>query len=237
VWRAADDAPGAPAAHLARQGAVATALHVDDPELVRVRGLLADLRPDAADPWAPMAAPVETTPVGAMPRDPSASWGGLPRGLLGGDAAREAAQQRCAAEVLAEAARGGDEFRVPSIAQPKASADGGDAGLDLADIRNSLRSLMWRHVGVERSGDSLAEALATVEGWCRYVLPQQFADPQGWQLQNMLEVARLMIRGAIRRDETRGVHGRADHPETRDAWQVHIAWRRGDAEPRLEPRP
>ena len=155
----------------------------------------------------------------------------LLEGLVYGARAGEAA----AAEVLAEGSRGDDEFHVPPIAQPKVSADGGDAGLDLADIRNSLRSLMWRHVGVERSGDSLAEALATVEGWCRYVLSQQFADPQGWQLQNMLEVARLMIRGAIRRDETRGVHFRADHPDTREAWRAHIAWHRGAAEPRLEP--
>ena len=35
---------------------------------------------------------------------------------------------------------------------------------DLADIRNSLQSLMWRRVGVERTGESLAEALGTVEG-------------------------------------------------------------------------
>jgi L-aspartate oxidase len=157
----------------------------------------------------------------------------LLEGLVYGARAGEAA----AAEVLAEGSRGDDEFYVPPIAQPKVSVDGGDAGLDLADIRNSLRSLMWRHVGVERSGDSLAEALATVEGWCRYVLPQQFADPQGWQLQNMLEVARLMIRGAIRRDETRGVHFRADHPDTSEAWRTHIAWHRGAAEPRFESLP
>jgi len=159
----------------------------------------------------------------------------LLEGLVYGARAGETA----AAEVLAEGSRGADEFRVPGIAEPArpAADDGTDATLDLDDIRNSLRALMWLHAGVERTGDSLGEALATVEGWCRYVLPRQFADPRGWQLQNMLEVARLMIRGAIRRDETRGVHFRADHPETRDAWQVHIAWRRGDAEPRLEPRP
>jgi L-aspartate oxidase len=157
----------------------------------------------------------------------------LLEGLVYGARAGETA----AAEVLAEGSRGGDAFHVPPITQPKVSADGGDAGLDLADIRNSLRSLMWRHVGVERNGDSLAEALATVESWCRYVLPQQFADPQGWQLQNMLEVARLMIRGAICRKETRGVHFRGDHPESHDAWRTHIAWHRGVAEPRLEPLP
>jgi L-aspartate oxidase len=149
------------------------------------------------------------------------------------------AGETTAAEVLAEGSRGADEFRVPAIAEPPrpAADDGPDAALDLDDIRNSLRALMWRHAGVERTGDSLGEALATVEGWCRYVLPRQFADPRGWQLQNMLEVARLMIRGAIRRDETRGVHFRSDHPGTADAWRVHIAWRRGDAEPRLEPLP
>jgi len=143
------------------------------------------------------------------------------------------------ADVLGEGSRGDDEFRVPSIAEPSRAVadDGGDAALDLADIRNSLRALMWRHVGVERSGESLAEALVTVEGWCRYVLPRQFADPQGWQLQNMLEVTRLMIRGAIRREETRGVHFRGDHPDASDAWRVHIAWHRGDAEPRMEPLP
>jgi L-aspartate oxidase len=159
----------------------------------------------------------------------------LLEGLVYGARAGETA----AAEVLAEGSRGADEFRVPAIAEPArpAADDGPDAALDLDDIRNSLRALMWRHAGVERTGDSLGEALTTVEGWCRYVLPRQFADPRGWQLQNMLEVARLMIRGAIRRDETRGVHFRADHPETSDAWRVHIAWRRGDAEPRLEPRP
>jgi L-aspartate oxidase len=94
---------------------------------------------------------------------------------------------------------------------------------------------MWRHVGVERSGAALAEALDTVEGWCRYVLPQQFSDPQGWQLQNMLEVARLMIKAALARCETRGVHLRSDSLETSDQWRIHIGWRRGEPEPLREP--
>jgi L-aspartate oxidase len=126
-------------------------------------------------------------------------------------------------EVLASA--GDEAFRVPEIANPRV-ADASNGSLDLADIRNSLRSLMWRHVGVERSGDSLAEALDTVEGWCRYVLPRQFGDPQGWQLQNMLEVARLMILSALERQETRGVHVRRDFPLPDDRWLGHICWQR-----------
>ncbi|NDH94783.1 MAG: hypothetical protein EBZ13_09705, partial [Planctomycetia bacterium] len=99
------------------------------------------------------------------------------------------------------------------------------------DIRNSLRSLMWRHVGVERSEASLAEAAQTVAGWCRYVLPRQFTDPQGWQLQNLLEVGRLMIQAAAARQETRGVHVRSDYPETSDQWRRHLCWQRGRDEP------
>ena len=156
----------------------------------------------------------------------------LLEGLVYGARAGAAAS----ADVLAmPGGDGGDAFRVPPISFPRAGGGELKGTLDLADIRNSLRALMWRHVGVERTEASLREALDTVEGWCRYVLPRQFADPQGWQLQNMLEVARLMIHAAIDRRETRGVHYRADHPATSDAWRRHIAWQRGRPEPVFAP--
>jgi L-aspartate oxidase len=154
----------------------------------------------------------------------------LLEGLVYGARAGAAA----AAELLAEGPEG-DAFRVPPIANPRVEDNGSDgATLDLADIRNSLQSLMWRQVGVERRGAELAEALEAVEGWCRYVLPRQFADPQGWQLQNMLQVARLMIASALAREETRGVHFRADCPAPSDAWLAHVVWRRGKPGPRIE---
>ena len=138
------------------------------------------------------------------------------------------------AELLLEGPAG-DAFRVPAIANPRVEENGNEGvPLDLADIRNSLQSLMWRYVGVERRGAELAEALEAVEGWCRYVLPRQFADPQGWQLQNMLQVARLMIASALAREETRGVHSRADCPEQSAAWLAHVAWRRGEPGSRVE---
>ena len=163
----------------------------------------------------------------------------LLEGLVYGARAGETAS----VEILGED-EDGHEFRVPAIGNPRA-VDGNGNGtgtvtenngvLDLADIRNSLRALMWRHVGVEREGGSLAEALETVEGWCRYVLPRQFAEPQGWQLQNMLEVARLMIRGAIERRETRGVHFRNDFPDPIADWRAHIGWQRGQSQPLVSP--
>ena len=123
---------------------------------------------------------------------------------------------------------------MPPITNARHEPNGGES-LDLADIRNSLQAVMWRQVGVERTASSLREALDAVEGWCRYVLPRQFSDPQGWQLQNMLQVARLMIHAALVRDETRGVHFRSDCPEPSQKWLAHVVWQRGSERPRLEP--
>ena len=99
--------------------------------------------------------------------------------------------------------------------------------LNLADIRNSLQSLMWRNCGVHRDADGLQEAAENVDHWCRYVLGRQLNDPAGWELQNMLCLARLMIRAARRREETRGSHYRTDFPAIDDEhWHRHISFRR-----------
>ena len=92
------------------------------------------------------------------------------------------------------AAKMNDSYRVPPLENPPAHP--ARPVLDLADIRNSLKSLMWRNVGVRRDGESLCEAQENIDHWCRYVLAQQFSRPTGWELQNMLCVARLMIRAA-----------------------------------------
>jgi L-aspartate oxidase len=96
--------------------------------------------------------------------------------------------------------------------------------LDLADIRNSLKSLMWRSAGVRRAGPQLEEANETIRRWCRYVLPRQFANPAGWELQNMLTVASLMVETALERTESRGVHLRGDYPNVDDEhWRRHLS--------------
>lgn len=99
--------------------------------------------------------------------------------------------------------------------------------LDLDDVRNSLKSLMWRSAGVRREAAGLAAAEESVGHWCGYALGRQFSDPAGWQLQNMLWIARLMISAALMREESRGVHLRVDFPELDNQhWQKHLAFRR-----------
>ncbi len=95
--------------------------------------------------------------------------------------------------------------------------------LDVADITNSLRSLMVRHMGVIRDRAGLDQAQQDVAFWCRYVLAREFSDRAGWELQNLLTIARLMIHSALAREESRGVHFRSDFPQRDDAhWQRHV---------------
>ncbi len=95
--------------------------------------------------------------------------------------------------------------------------------LDVTDITNSLRSMMVRHLGVIRERAGLEEARHDVAFWCRYALPREFEGREGWELQNLLTIARLMIHSALAREESRGVHFRSDFPSRNDAtWQRHL---------------
>ncbi len=98
--------------------------------------------------------------------------------------------------------------------------------LDLADIRNSLRSVMWRNVGIVRRGDHLTDTIEIVSFWGRYVLDKEFFNPAGWEVQNMLTASYLIAEMALRRTETRGVHFRKDFPQTDQVWKRHQSVRR-----------
>jgi len=97
--------------------------------------------------------------------------------------------------------------------------------LDVPDVRNSLRSLMWRNVGMTREADRLAEAIEIIEFWSRYVMDKVFDEPQGWECQNMLTVGRTMAAAALARQESRGVHFRSDFPQSDEKnWGKHITF-------------
>ena len=97
--------------------------------------------------------------------------------------------------------------------------------LDMQDVRSSLKALLWRNVGIERLGPRLVEAVEIIDFWSHYLLDKVFEAPAGWELQNMLEVARLMTVAANARTETRGVHYRTDYPELDDInWRCHLDW-------------
>ena len=113
-----------------------------------------------------------------------------------------------------------DHYEAYQISNPNIAST--NEIMDLPDITNSLKSLMWRFVGVRRQADTLKEALETIDRWRRYVLPAQFTSLQGWELQNMLTVARIMVDAAFQREESRGVHLRTDFPGLDDNWDRHL---------------
>ena len=147
---------------------------------------------------------------------------GLVYGAHAGEAASEKAMMR------------DDDFRLVPLENPPVEAAG--EPIDPTDIRNSLKSLMWRNAGIRRDRARLEEALATIQDWSRYALPRQFREPSGWQLQNMLVLAELMVTAALARDESRGVHLRMDYPNTDDPrWQRRITFVREEAKAPSEP--
>jgi L-aspartate oxidase len=98
---------------------------------------------------------------------------------------------------------------VPVVSDIRPSEQG---ELDLGDVRSSLRSAMWRNVGVERTGPRLGDAAEMLAFWARYTLDKIFDGPEGWEVQNMLTVGAMIAESALARDESRGTHTRTDAP-------------------------
>src|SRR5439155_11627225 len=83
--------------------------------------------------------------------------------------------------------------------------------LDVTDVKSSLRSVMWRNVGIERTEERLSETREIIAFWSRYVMDKIFnpaeindAAVAGWELQNMLTACFLITAAAYTRTESRG---------------------------------
>jgi L-aspartate oxidase len=115
--------------------------------------------------------------------------------------------------------------------------------LDVSDVKSSLRSVMWRNVGIERTGDRLVETREIISFWCRYVMDKVFKVEDGieqavsgWELQNLLTAGFLVTSAAQTRTESRGAHHRLDYPQRDDSqWLLHLHWRRPMETPIGEP--
>lgn len=109
--------------------------------------------------------------------------------------------------------------------------EGVPAWFDVSDIRNSLRAVMWRSVGVQRRQERLEEALQDIHRYSSYVLSHSLRDVEAWELQNLLTVSLMMTHTALSRQESRGVHLRTDYPELDNVhWRKHLTMRRRESE-------
>ena len=71
-----------------------------------------------------------------------------------------------------------------------------------------IRDVMWREVGILRSGKELAEAIKQLES---LELPKSGMSARGeHELRNLHALALVMARSALAREESRGSHYRSD---------------------------
>lgn len=96
----------------------------------------------------------------------------------------------------------------------------GNGGEDLYALQRALRESMWEHAGLVRDGAGLRAALGVLEDLGarlpRARVPSHASLNTAWQdwlnVQNQLEVARLIVLSALERRESRGAHFRRDFP-------------------------
>ena len=130
--------------------------------------------------------------------------------------------KRCGVNASVAAINQPDCFTAPNLKSAAGLPHGNDDSLDLADIRNSLRSLMWRYVGISRYESELQAASQQLDFWANYVCRRDLTGPEGWELQNMMLVSRIMTAAALARRESRGVHLRSDYPKMEESAAHHF---------------
>ncbi|MFT4542608.1 MAG: L-aspartate oxidase [Planctomycetota bacterium] len=108
------------------------------------------------------------------------------------------------------------------------------AELSIEDLVYSLKSLMWRQMGVERDAPGIRDASDKLEFWMRTVQAIGSEEKRNLELANMLLVARMAAISALAREESRGVHYRTDFPDAKPEWQAHTSLRPSLSPDRLD---
>ena len=150
----------------------------------------------------------------------------LLEGLVFGARAAEAMQQPAVAAPLPED-RGwkrGSSMGVSEALAPGPTSLAPDS--ESLQQTDAIRALMWRGAGLFRTRDGLTDAVQQLDrcyGESRDAMNRTTSAAAEWKRFNLLTVARLIARAALRREESRGGHFREDFPARDDLhWRVHL---------------
>jgi len=98
----------------------------------------------------------------------------------------------------------------------------------LATAANQLKEAMWNQAGIVRDQASLTQALKVLEGWNPLLTAPVVSQAEG-EFKNLVTVALLIVRAALMRKNSLGVHYRSDDPEPgKSPPSRHIAFQRPD---------
>ena len=137
-------------------------------------------------------------------------------------------------------ARSIPDFPASNVALPSAP--------ELAVWRQEIPRLMWQSAGISREARSLNAAIAQIATWqqefselplSRSLLQSLESSPtlstadvaavRLWaETRNLLDVAWLILKSAVFRQESRGGHYRSDFPQPDPSWQVHTLVKEND---------
>ncbi|GMA92303.1 L-aspartate oxidase [Homoserinibacter gongjuensis] len=118
------------------------------------------------------------------------------------------AQPRASRDHVSTVLRAG--FETPPAVAPQPA---------VCPTRADIQNLMWAAVGLERDATTLRAALDTLAGWT-----VEGSSVPSLEERNLLDLARLVARAALVREESRGAHDRIDVPETREEWRHSLVW-------------
>ena len=128
-------------------------------------------------------------------------------------------------------AGGMSNLRIVADADIPRPRSGGEPDLaDATKIERGIRTLMWETVGIIRTGNELeqtAAQLAALQHVLEHDAQDSVVDESRVRLAVLARVGWLIALAALRRQESRGAHFRADFAARDDLhWKIHLAQKR-----------